>query len=72
MITMLADIDPSDTFDTQRFDEWEVPNIDHTNDVPMSVRFPDTTDVHPADCACFACEADREYADYCERVVVTW
>lgn len=69
-LTIPADIDPSDTWDTQRFDEWEVPAVEQY--VPLAVRYPGTTDVHPADCACLACEADREYADYCERVAVTW
>lgn len=27
-------IDPSDTFDTERFDEWEVPNTDYTANIP--------------------------------------
>lgn len=54
------DIDPSDTFDSDRFVFWEVPNTDHTDDVPMADRFPGTTDLHPMDCTCLPCQAQAE------------
>ena len=53
------DVDPSDTWDTERFDEWEIPNVD----VPAPP-IPGTTSVHPPRCRCLPCQADAEMTAY--------
>lgn len=57
-------LDPSDRYDLDR--EWEIaPTPDALPSLAETM--PDATDIHPSDCPCQPCAADREYADWIDE-----